>query len=178
MTTSDDHRQDDRPDDGTPPTVGQSLRARRPAPWLAVLIFAAGLLVGVLTVGLLDAGTPDFATRTSNTSTLPGRSTPTPVANGAAAQAQVNAACLAVINDAQDVYAALGDLGPALDQNDLTTLDDIVRRLQPVEPRLATDLADCRVRTDVNAGPSAPGSPVATSEPSTSQPTPSPTPTR
>ncbi len=147
-------------------------RGRPTGLWLKILLFAAGLVVGVLGVGLLNASTPDFAAATGsgNASTSPGQGGPD-VPSGV--QAQVNASCLAVINEAQDVYGVLGDLGPALDAVDLAALDDIVRRLQPIEPRLGRDLADCRIDTSVTSGdPSAgPGSPVQT-PPATTAPTP------
>lgn len=157
---------------------------RRTAPWLRVVLFAAGVVVGVLVVGLLDVTTPDFAAPSVRSGgASPGGAGPSAGQAPAGAQARVNAACLAVINDAQDVYAALGDLGPALDDDDLTALDDIVRRLQPVEPRLAADLRGCRIDTSVgSSGTTAPGSaptPLPTGTgPAPPGSTPLPTPTR
>ena len=122
--------------------VAPAPRRRRPW-WLLVAIFVAGLVIGVLLVGLLSAGTPDFvvANREAAASASPSPSASVEVA----AQARVNAACLRVINDAQDVYSALAGLGEAVDDVDFGAVDDIVRRLQPVEPRLARDLQDCEV---------------------------------
>ncbi len=129
-------------------------RRRRPW-WVLVAIFVGGLVVGVLLVGVLSAGTPDFvvANREAAASTAPSPSASIEVA----AQARVNAACLRVINDAQDVYSALAGLGEAVDEVDFGAMDDIVRRLQPVEPRLARDLQDCEVIVEEAGAPGAPG---------------------
>ena len=110
---------------------------------MLVAIFVGGLVAGVLLVGLLSAGTPDFvvANREAAASASPSPSASVEVA----AQARVNAACLRVINDAQDVYSALAGLGEAVDEVDFGAIDDVIRRLQPVEPRLARDLQDCEV---------------------------------
>lgn len=144
--------------------------AHRPvstALWAKIVLFAAGLVVGVLGVGLLNVTTPDFVSASSTGGGGPVGSGPRPgrtVAPGA--EVRVNAACLGVLNEAQDVYAVLGDLGRAVDEVDLMALDDVVRRLQPVEPRLARDLADCRVGASVGGDPSAaPTAPLTTPPP-------------
>jgi hypothetical protein len=85
------------------------------------------------------------------------------------AEARVNAACLAVINEAQDMYTVLTGLGQAVSDVDLQQLDDIVRRLQPIEARLGQDLQRCRVDTGIVTNPTE-GSAPETSAP---QPTPS-----
>jgi hypothetical protein len=148
-----------------PPNAPES----RPRWWLGVIVFAGGLIVGVLTVALLFSTTPDFGAAEQ-----PGRgpdATPSNVASiPVVAEARVNAACLRVINQAQDVYRIISGLDDAAADVDLQRLDDIVRRLQPLEPRLERDLQACRVDTRVAGGPSAPpGSPA----PTVPQPTPS-----
>ena len=146
------------------PYVGR--RVQRPSRWwIPALTFIIGGVVGVLTVGLLGITWPDFL----STQTGAAPATPPPTAGQSvpvAASAQVNAACLRVINDAQDVSIMLSEVGPAATAVNLQQLDDIVRRLQSVQPRLKRDLSDCRVE------PSAGGTPSA--EPPTS-PTPAPT---
>jgi hypothetical protein len=141
-------------------------RIQRPSRWwIPALTFILGGVVGVLTVGLLGITWPDFL----STQTGAAPATPSPTAGQSvpvAASAQVNAACLRVINDAQDVSIMLSEVGPAATAVNLQQLDDIVRRLQSVQPRLKRDLSDCRVE------PSAGGTPSA--EPPTS-PTPAPT---
>jgi hypothetical protein len=145
---------------------------RRSRWWIAALTFVAGLAVGVLIVGFLDRSTPDFSAAPSAPPTSPspadGEGVP------AAASAQVNAACLRVINEAQDVATILSEVGPAITAVNLHQLDDIVRRLQSIEARLDDDLRDCKVDAQVNRTPTAVPSPLSTVEPSAS-PTPSTT---
>jgi hypothetical protein len=122
-------------------------RIQRPSRWwIAALTFIVGVVVGVLTVGLLDIGRPDFLS--AQTSAPP--ATPSPAGGQSvpvAASAQVNAACLRVIDDAQDVSIILSEVAPAASAVNLQQLDDIVRRLQSIQPRLERDLSDCRVET-------------------------------
>jgi hypothetical protein len=166
--------EEEGPDAGAPSASeshdDEGLGHRRPGPtalWTKIVLFAAGLVVGVLVVGLLDVTTPDFvsASRAGSGGTVePGPGQDRTVPPGA--EVRVNAACLGVLNEAQDVYAVLGDLGRAVDEVDLMALDDVVRRLQPVEPRLARDLADCRVGAAVGGDPStAPTAPLTTPPP-------------
>jgi hypothetical protein len=134
-------------------------------------VFVGGVVVGVLLVGLLSAGTPDFASQSLDN---PASASPRPSARvEVAAQARVNAACLRVINEAQDVYSALTGLDEAVTDVDLGTLDDIVRRLQPIEPRLARDLQACEVvveepGTAGTPGPANPSSSPVVPTPGTS----------
>ncbi len=163
MTTS------DSPDAPQPSRAVAEPKRRRPRWWVTLATFVAGILVGVLAVGLLSVGTPDFVTAADRDAAA----NPPPSGGGTvavAAQARVNAACLRVINEGQDTYTVLTGLDEAVTDVDLQRLDDIVRRLQPIQPRLQRDLADCEV--DVSTGPG--------SEPagSASAPAPSPTPTR
>jgi hypothetical protein len=145
---------------------------RRSRWWIAVLTFVAGVAVGVLIVGFLTRSTPDPSAAPSAppTSPSPAGSQSVP----AAASAQVNAACLRVINEAQDVATIVSEVGPAITAVNLQQLDDIVRRLQSVQARLDDDLRDCKVDAQVNRTPTAVPSPLSTLEPSAS-PTPLPT---
>lgn len=143
---------DERPSGGAGP-----VRPRRRS-WLPIFAaFVVGLLAGVLVVGLLDVGTPDFVSAQGA-----GRSaSPRPSASvEIGSLAQVNAACLRVINEAQDVYGALSGLDDAVDEVNLQALDEIVRRLQPVEPRLARDLQDCQVSVQPSTAPGGGATPV------------------
>lgn len=144
--------------------------AKQPARWwLGVIIFVGGLTFGVLLVGLLRAGTPQFGTvpgAGGSPGTAPSVDSGVPVV----AQAEVNAACLRVINEAQDISAILAGLGQVVRDVDLQQIDDMVRQLQPVEARLQTDLADCRVNTNVVGG----GTPTPTPSSTLTPPTPSP----
>jgi hypothetical protein len=144
---------------------------RRSRWWIAVLTFVVGVGVGVLAVGLLDTSRPDFQ---PSSESAPPTTQPTGVQSvPVAASAQVNAACLRVINEAQDVSSVLSEVGPAVTTVDLQQLDDIVRRLQSIQPRLERDLSDCRVETAVvntpspgpSASPSTSATPSATAVP-------------
>ena len=133
---------------------------RRSRWWIAVLTFVAGVAIGILIVGFLDMSTSDFSAAQSAPSTSPspvvGQSEP------AAASAQVNAACLRVINHAQDIATILSEVGPAITAVNVQQLDDIVRRLQSIQTRLDVDLRDCKVNTEVNSTPTAAPSPLST----------------
>jgi hypothetical protein len=137
-----------------------------------VLTFVAGVVVGVLIVGFLTRSTPDFSAGPS-----PSPTSPSPAGSQsvpAAASAQVNAACLRVINKAQDIATILSEVSPAITAVNLQQLDDVVRRLQSIQSRLDDDLRDCEVEAQVNTTPTAVPSPSSTVEPSAS-PTPLPT---
>ena len=84
-----------------------------------------------------------------------------------AAEARVNAACLAVINEAQDIFTVLTGVDEAVADVDLQHLDDIVRRLQPINTRLGRDLQQCRVDAGIATGPTGSAAP----QPTTPEPT-------
>jgi hypothetical protein len=133
-----------------------------------------GLVFGIIAVGLLRLGTPEFGAETgAGGSTLTPTLAPTPGGTvPVVAEARVNAACLAVINEAQDIFGILTGLDEAVTDVDLQALDDIVRRLQPVEARLGQDLQRCEVDTSIA------NNPTGTPSPGTSTPQTNPTPTR
>jgi hypothetical protein len=165
-------------DPGDQAATARPVHTRRLRWWVAGITFVAGFVFGVLAVGLLNATTPDFGGGTrpggapapSSLAPTPGGSVPV------VAEARVNAACLAVINDAQDMYAVLTTLPEAASDVDLQQLDDIVRRLQPIEARLGPDLQNCRVDTSVVTNPTDTASPQGgTPQPIDPQPTATPT---
>ena len=121
---------------------------RRSRWWIAVLTFVAGIVVGVLIVGFLYKTTPDFSAAPSAPPAGPSPAGSQGVP--AAASAQVNAACLRVINEAQDIATILSEVGPAITAVNLQQLDDMVRRLQSIQARLDDDLRDCKVEAQVN----------------------------
>jgi hypothetical protein len=156
-------------DDAAEPTPSRTRRLRW---WISGITFVGGVVVGMLAVGLLSASNPSFGAAgpdpngpTANSAATPGGSIPV------VAQAQVNAACLSVINEAQDLAAILTGLDDAVTDVDLQHLDDIVRQIQPIQPRLSRDLQDCEIDAEL-VNPS--GTP-ATPSPS---PVPTPSPTR
>jgi hypothetical protein len=157
------------PQDSSPPEAVARVRW-----WVAAVTGIAGVVVGVLITGMLIATTPDFGSASQD----PGGS-PAPDSQPSAlqtvpvtAEARVNAACLRVINDAQDVYRIISGVGQAADDVDLQRLDDIVRRLQPLEARLERDLLACRVDTSIDSSTGAsPAAPVPTLPQPSSSPT-------
>ena len=153
------------PDDNAIPT------RRRSRWWIPVLTFVAGIAVGVLIVGLLNTTTPDFSALQSAAPATPSPAGQPPPGE---AGARVNAACVRVINEAQDVATILSEVGPALSAVNLQQLDDIVRRLQSIQGRMDDDLRNCKVEADVSGTSSPVPSPSASVEPSAS-PTPLPT---
>jgi hypothetical protein len=144
---------------------------RRSRWWIPVLTFVVGIAVGVLIVGLLTTTTPDFSAQQSSAPATPSPPAPPPPSE---AGARVNAACVRVINEAQDVATILSEVGPALSAVNLQQLDDIVRRLQSIQGRMDDDLRNCKVEADVSGTSSPVPSPSASVEPSAS-PTPLPT---
>lgn len=122
--------------------------------WVAALTGLGGLVVGVVVAAVLLATTPQFGTGATGTADQPDG----PTSDGSVpvvVEARVNAACLRVINEAQDVVRILGGVDEATDDVDLLELDDLVRRLQPVESRLQRDLRQCRVDTSAPTGSTA-----------------------
>jgi hypothetical protein len=133
------------------------------------------LAVGGVAIGLLSSGTRDTAPPTTTPATTADKPSPAATATVGAAEARVNAACLRVISEAQEVYDVLSGVGEAVDDVDLQRLDDMVRQLQPIEPCLKRDLEACNVDTSVERDLDATS---ASPSPSGSHASASPTPTR
>jgi hypothetical protein len=157
----------DQPGDRSTPSAAPA-QTRRLRWWVAGITFVAGVVFGVIAVGLLNLGTPEFGSQAGpGAGTAPASPAPSPGGSvPVVAEARVNAACLGVINEAQDLHAVLTGLDDAVVDVDLQALDDIVRRLQPIETRLGRDLQRCEVETDVVTDPTR----SASAEPSTPQP--------
>lgn len=140
-----------------PPTPeGRSRHAARW--WLAAATFVVGAVVGAILVGLVseDAVTvpgdtaiaqPTSAQRSGTTSAQPSST-----AAGGTAAVVVNDACLRALNAAQDIYAAVNDLGEAASQLNAARLDEAIRRLQPLQTRLRANISDCEVVTQLPDG--------------------------
>lgn len=118
--------------------------------WVAALTGVGGLVVGILVAAVLLATTPQFGTAVTGSGDEGNRPT-SDASVPVVVEARVNAACLRVINEAQDVVRILSGVDEATDDVDLLELDDLVRRLQPVESRLQRDLQQCRVDTGAPA---------------------------
>lgn len=133
------------------PTSGSTNPTTMVRWWVAALTGVGGLVIGVLVAAVLLATTPQFGTAAAESA---GGQADSPTSDGSipvVVEARVNAACLRVINEAQDVVRILSGVDEASEDVDLLELDDIVRRLQPVETRLQRDLQQCRVDTGAPA---------------------------
>ena len=157
-----------------PPPPPRS-RGRGVFAWiLAAIAFVLGLGAGAVTVALLT-GEPSRipATVTTTVSAPPtdaGAATGTE-SSGVTAQITVNDACIRALNAAQDAYAAIAELGDAAREFDVARLDDIVRRLQPLQASLESDIAACNVTARLPS--TAPGTtaPATTATATTAPPT-------
>jgi hypothetical protein len=150
-----------------------AVQTRRLRWWVAGITFVVGFVFGVIAVGLLSAGIPEFGAEDRPGAGASTTFAPTPGSTmPVVAEARVNGACLSVINEAQDMYTVLTGLGQAVKDVDLQQLDDIVRRLQPIEARLGQDLERCQVQTEVV------NEPTGSTPPASVTPQPSPSPTR
>ncbi|MGY1838896.1 MULTISPECIES: hypothetical protein [unclassified Modestobacter] len=145
--------------------------------WLAAATFVLGIFTGGLLVGLLAEGSAPVPRAAP---VVPGADADVPLPEapptGETAEVLVNAACLRAMNGAQDVVAAIDDLGEAASQLNAVRLDEVVRRLQPLQGRLRTDIAACVVVTETGeATPTgtAPGGSESAPAPSTSPAPPS-----
>ena len=134
---------------------------RRTTRWLITGVFVLGAVLGV-------AGTLVWGGTSTSSAPPPARTTETPPPSpvpapgtGEGGQITVDAACLRAIQAAQSAYAAISDAGDALSSLDAARLDELVRRLQPIQDQLQADSAACHV-----AGGT--GSAVATPSPSSS----------
>lgn len=128
--------------------------ASRRSQWLVALVaFAIGMAVGAILLALLRPGVPETTpTPTPTTGSGTGRPTATSAAESSAG-AQVNAACLRVIDHAKEVHDILTGVDEATADVDLQRLDDMVRKLQPIEPELGRDLQQCEVDANVGGSP-------------------------
>ncbi|MGY2003655.1 hypothetical protein [Blastococcus sp. SYSU DS1024] len=140
--------------------------------WGTAGAFLAGLFVGAVLVGLLGGSTvvvpaplpaePDAA--------LP----EAPVAEGGAtAEVSIDEDCLRAVNAAQDVAELVDELGAAIADFNAVRMDEVVRRLQPLQRRLQTSVDTCEVRagraggsTPAPTGSAAPSDPGAPATPS------------
>ncbi|MCZ2850432.1 hypothetical protein [Modestobacter sp. VKM Ac-2978] len=144
--------------------------------WLAAATFVLGVFVGGLVVGLLDDGSaPVPAATPAGPATDVGVPLPGAPPTGETAEVVVNAACLRAVNGAQDVVAAIDELGEAVGEFNAARLDEVIRQLQPLQGRLSGDIAGCQVVSEVaEATPTGTGTPTGTS-PASPAPPPPPT---
>jgi hypothetical protein len=137
-------------------------------------VFVLGLTLGAMVVGLLsDAATlptADQAAADLQDGNLVGSDL-----DPGAGPFEVNGACLGAVNAAQDAYATMDELGQAAAGLDAAQLDEVVRRLQPLQQQLEEDVAACRVTEVDNPSSGDPGpGPSTAPRPGTGAPSPSP----
>jgi hypothetical protein len=127
------------------------------ARWLAAGTFVLGLVTGVLLLGLLGQD-PPVAASVPEAGADP--AAPSTSAAGPTSVVELNEACLRAINAAQDIAATVDDLGAAAAVLDAAQLDEVIRRLQPLQERLQENTAACEATGSVPTGTPAP-SPTA-----------------
>ena len=123
---------------------------RRALRWWALTgVFLAGLIVGAVVVALLPGGSsvpPRDDPGAAETSAPDGSAAPTTdVPASATGELVVNGACLRAINAAQDTVDVVDDLGEAIAEFNSARLDEVVRRLQPLQRRLQENVEECEV---------------------------------
>jgi hypothetical protein len=88
----------------------------------------------------------------------------------------VNTSCIEAIHDAQTVRAQLDKLGQAAQQLNFGQLDQVVRKLEPIQSRLSADSRACRIVTQLPGGSqvtSRPAVPATPASPGPARATPS-----
>ncbi|SES79873.1 hypothetical protein [Geodermatophilus poikilotrophus] len=108
--------------------------------WLAAGTFVLGLVAGALLVGLLGQAPP--VPRPAQEAASASTAGPTSTA-GPGDRVGIEPACLRALNAAQDIAATADDLGAAAAALDAAQLDEVVRRLQPLQARLGESRAAC-----------------------------------
>ena len=148
--------------DGPPAAAGGRPAGFRTGWGLAGRV-AVGLVAGAVTAGLLGGSAAPAAVPAEEPvdgGLLPDVDVPT-----SGTQFRVTPPCLRAVNAAQDASAAVEDLGEAAAALDAARLDEVVRRLQPLQVQLETDLAACEVTPvgdPAGEGPAPPTTPPAT----------------
>lgn len=125
-----------------------------------MLALLLALVVGVVLGGGIVAiysGSDEVAVPVPPTSGSPGSSTAPPStmsgsSSSGGADVQLSAACVRAVNDAQNVYTALGGLDAAVQKLDLTKVDSIIRQVQVVQRRLKVDVPACHAGIQLPSG--------------------------
>jgi hypothetical protein len=118
--------------------------------WLTLGTFVLGVVAGVLLLGLLGED-PPVSPRAQAVATGSAEASPAAPADPTG-RVELNEACLRAINAAQDIAAAVDDLGAAAAALDAAQLDEVVRRLQPLQERLRENTAACEASGSVPTG--------------------------
>ncbi|MCF6746399.1 hypothetical protein E9529_19410 [Blastococcus sp. KM273128] len=124
--------------------------------WGRAGAFLAGLFLGAVLVGLLSGGTVVVA----NPVPLD-RDVADPLGadggdaeGGATGRVTIDEDCLRAVNAAQDVAQLVDEMGEAIAALNAARMDEVVRRLQPLQRRLQASLESCEVRAGAGGGPS------------------------
>ncbi|MCF6736299.1 hypothetical protein [Blastococcus sp. KM273129] len=139
--------------------------------WGRAGAFLAGLFLGAVLVGLLSGGTVVVA----NPVPLDRADDPLGAGGGAAeggatGRVTIDDDCLRAVNAAQDVAQLVDEMGEAIVALNAARMDEVVRRLQPLQRRLQASLETCEVRAGTGGGPTA--AVPAPSSPTTGPPAP------
>lgn len=127
---------------------------------VAAAALVVGLFAGAMAVGVLAEPAPAVAGNDAGGELpggVPGGDLPD---GGASAAFRVNAPCIGAVNSAQDAYLVMDDLGEAAAALDAARLDEVVRRLQPLQARLQQNLDACEVTPEAGGDPVAPADAV------------------
>jgi hypothetical protein len=130
--------------------------------WLAAGTFVLGLVTGVLLVGLLGQD-PPVTTTGQGAGATSGPAGPSTDLEERTGRVEIDEACLRAINAAQDIAATVENLGAAAAALDAAQLDEVIRRLQPLQGRLEENTAACEATGSVPAetAPAPPTGPPA-----------------
>ncbi|MGY1723195.1 hypothetical protein [Blastococcus sp. SYSU DS0533] len=126
--------------------------------WGRAGAFLAGLFLGAVLVGLLSEGTVVVANPVPLDQDV---DPPGAVAGGGATeggatgQVTVDDDCLRAVNAAQDVAQLVDEMGEAIAVLNAARMDEVVRRLQPLQRRLQASVEACEVRAGTGGGASA-----------------------
>ncbi|MGY1984744.1 hypothetical protein ACI792_00790 [Blastococcus sp. SYSU DS0669] len=122
--------------------------------WGRTGAFLGGLVVGVVIAGLLSQGSVLVAAPvpTNPDAALPGADLGEE--SGATGQLTVDDDCLQAVNAAEDIAQLVDELGEAIAEFNAARLDEIVRRLQPLQRQLQNSIDTCEVGAGVPDGPS------------------------
>lgn len=110
--------------------------------WVGTALFLLGLALGATGTAVLSSQSvrPVVEQAGGTADVDPG---PAPTRAGVL----VTNGCLRAVNDAQDALVAIDDAAQAAAELNAAALDEVVRRLQPVQDRLQANLDGCQVVT-------------------------------
>jgi hypothetical protein len=151
------------------PATGRRLRPVRSG-LVAAVAFVLGLLAGAVTVGLLAEGPLVIASpEEEGIDPVPPGGGALP-AEDASAEFLVSGACFGAVNAAQDTLVLVDDIGDAAAELDAARLDEIVRRLMPLQTRIERGIEACEASAVVEGRPGPGAEPTGPAEPGEDEP--------